>query len=383
MSSTSLLKRISRVNKLVHLYDPENIAWNFRNMHNIYDARTVTCSDEPFHFEASQYKLPDTFPYKGKQVPILDFLEQYWTTGFIVIKDDAIVYENYWLGYSEDSLCISWSMAKSVISALIGIAIDEGLIDGVETIVSDLAPELIGGGYEGVRLKDVLQMSSGVHFSEEHEQFFSDINKMARKVAFGQSLNDFAANLKPERPPGTYNHYVSMDTQVLGIILEAVTGGSLCEYLQEKLWTKIGTEADAKWLIDSQGKELAFGTLNATLRDYARIGRLYVNLGNWNGKQLVPRQWVIDSTTPDAPHLMPGKHGLSDYEMGYGYQWWIPAHPKDDFLAIGIRGQSIYVKPKANFILVRTAADPSWVADAESDTMMTALSQYLAETIGA
>jgi len=119
----------------------------------------------------------------------------------------------------------------------------------------------------------------------------------------------------------------------------------------------------------------------STLRDYARFGRLFANWGNWNGEQVVPKQWIIDSITPDGPHLQPGLNDLSDYELGYGFQWWLPAEPDGDFMALGYKGQSIYIKPSVNMIIARTAADPNWTTDSESSPMMTALSQYLAKVL--
>ena len=126
---------------------------------------------------------------------------------------------------------------------------------------------------------------------------------------------------------------------------------------------------------------MAFGTLNVALRDFARFGTLYMNHGKWQGEQLVPAQWVRDSVTPDAPHLMPGKNPSSDTEMGYGYQWWIPRKPKGDFMALGVYGQSIYINPQKKLVVVRTSAFPQWSIEGGSDFVMTEYCQYLAEKL--
>ncbi|MEN6423228.1 MAG: serine hydrolase, partial [Smithella sp.] len=220
-------------------------------------------------------------------------------------------------------------------------------------------------GYNGVSIKNVLQMSSGVRFNEDYGDFNSDINRMGRYFALNMPLADFVASLKAERKPGTFHHYVSMDTQVLGMILRAATGKTLSEYTEEKLWKPLGMESDAYWLIDSSGMEAAFGGLNVTLRDYARFGRLYLKNGNWNGKQIIPEAWCKASVTPDAPHLMPGKRSNASWVLGYGYQWWIPENPDGDYLAFGIYGQAIYVYPRYNIVIAKTSAYSDYNKDGE------------------
>jgi CubicO group peptidase (beta-lactamase class C family) len=199
-------------------------------------------------------------------------------------------------------------------------------------------------------------MSSGVGFNEDYGDPFSDINRMGPSMALG-SLLDFAATLERARPPGTLQHYVSVDTQVLGTILVRATGQDLAAYASEKLWQPLGMEFDAVWLLDGTGMEWAFGGLNASLRDFARFGWLYLNGGSRNGKQIVPEAWVRASVTPDAPHLMPGPKPNSSNEMGYGYQWWIPSEPDGDFMALGVYGQTIYVDPKNRLVIVKNSVD--------------------------
>jgi hypothetical protein len=342
----------------------------------------VQKGEKVYEFEEDRKDLPEQFVYNDKTYPIKDLLASTWTTGLLVLKDDKIRFEEYYLGNTRDNLNISWSVNKSFVSALIGIAIQEGYIESVDAAVSDIVPELKGSGYDGVRLKDVLQMSSGVRFDEDYGAFFSDINRMGRTIALGNSINEFAASLTSERKPGTYNHYVSMDTQVLGMVLKTATKRTPSQYLEEKIWKKIGMQADAKWLVDDMDMELAFGTLNVTLRDYARFGKLYAHYGNWEGEQVVPRQWVIDSITPDAPHLMPGDNPfLSSRKMGYGYQWWIPENPKGDFMGRGVYGQYLYVNPIKHVVIVKLSADPDWTVDSESNEVLAAWFQHLAETL--
>jgi CubicO group peptidase (beta-lactamase class C family) len=373
--------KVKRLFKVMYLFHEDNIVENFRSMPDMFPYHEIHRGDTVFEFEAAPKDLPVTFDYNGKTYNIEELLENTWTTGLIIIKDDKILFEKYYRGNTPDTLNISWSVGKSFVSALVGIAVSEGYIRSVNDPVTDYAPELKGSGYDGVPLKHVLQMSSGVRFDEDYDAFFSDINRMGRVIAMGDSINEFAASLESEREPGTYHHYVSMDTQVLGMVLKNATGKTPSQYLEEKIWKKIGMHSNAKWLVDDMDMELVFGTLNVTLRDYARFGRLYMNYGNWNGQQVVPRQWIIDSITPDAPHLMPGDNPLSNTKMGYGYQWWIPEHPKGDFMALGVYDQYVYVNPGRKMVIVKNSAFPHWKIGGETNAVIMAWFQHLAETL--
>jgi CubicO group peptidase (beta-lactamase class C family) len=248
---------------------------------------------------------------------------------------------------------------------------DEGLIRDVYDPVTDYVPVLKGTGYDNVPIKHVLQMSSGIGFDENYGDFNSDINRLGRLLALNTSVDEFVASLKNIREPGTYNQYVSMDTQVVSMVLREVTGKTISEYMEEKLWTKIGTESDGYWLIDNKGAEIVFGCYNAVLRDYARFGLLYLNEGQWNGETVVPADWVKASVTPDAPHLQPGVNPLSYWVLGYGYQWWIPQNPEGDFLAVGVAGQYIYVHPAHGLIITKSSAYGAYKNDGKDKILQT------------
>jgi len=167
------------------------------------------------------------------------------------------------------------------------------------------------------------------------------------------------------------------------MLVHKTTGKTLSEYLEENIWKKAGMESDAYWLIDSTGMEIAFGTLNVTLRDFARFGMIYRDQGKMMNQQIVPAQWVKASVTPDAPYLMPGKNSASNSIFGYGYQWWIPAKPEGDFLAIGAYNQFIYVNPRRGIIIAKTSAYPDYTKNqVESELMSTAMFQSLARELG-
>lgn len=346
----------------MHFFEEDVIVEHFTGMDKIWQTSQVEKSTKPFVFpQAETMAWPAPFTYAGSTYDPKVFLDSSHTTGFMVIHNDSVRFEQYYLGHSLGNQHISWSMAKSYVSALFGIAMAEGDIKSIEQKVEEYLPELKGSGYEGVRIKDVLQMSSGVRFNEDYGDLSSDINRWGRAFAFGSSQDKFAASLVREREPGTYNHYVSINTHVLGMIIVKATGKSLTEYLHDKLWEPMGCEYDSYWLTDDYDMEMALGGLNVALRDYAKIGQLFLHKGNWNGKQIVPEAWVAASVTPDAPHVMPGKNDQSAHQgLGYGYQWWVPEGDEGEFMAMGIYNQYIYINPTTHTVIAKNSANPHY-----------------------
>ena len=343
------------LNHVMHLFDEDRIVNNFRTFDSVWPVSVMEASAKKHIYPKGTFiTLPDNFKYNGKAYNSVKFLEDSWATGFLVIQNDSLVFENYYLGNTESTRNISWSMAKSFISALMGIAIEEGFIKSIEQNVEDYVPELIGSSYEGVRIKDVLQMSTGVKFNEDYGDFNSDINRWGRGFALGGSQDEFAATLERDAEPGTINHYVSINTHVLGMIITRATGRTITDYMQEKLYTPLGMEYEGYWLLDGENMEMVLGGLNLTLRDYAKIGTLFLNNGNMNGDQIVSEEWVESSVTPDGAHVQPGK------EFGYGFQWWIPEGNDGEFMAIGIYNQSIYVNPMTNTVVAKLSANPKF-----------------------
>ncbi|MGY8938955.1 MAG: serine hydrolase domain-containing protein [Flavobacteriales bacterium] len=355
------IPKIKKVLAIKEAMDLKNIEHTFINMSEHFPIKRVEKSENPFVFARIKNKtLPKTFQHEGNTYNTLKFIDSSYTQGFLYIQNDTIQYENYWRGQKENIKHISWSMAKSYISALFGIAIEEGHIKSITQNVTEYLPELKGSGYDGVKIKDVLQMSTGVKFDETYSDPESDINRYWKDFIFGASQDKFASTLINEKTPGTYNHYVSINTHVLGMIIVKATGQSLTDYLEEKIWKPIGTEYDAYWLSDGEGMEMALGGLNACLRDYAKIGRLFLNKGNWNGTQIVPEAWVEASTLVTEEHLLPQSKNSAHPGFGYGFQWWVPEGDEGEFFASGVFNQNIYINPTTKTIIVKNSANQNY-----------------------
>jgi len=350
------LPKVQSLYRAVHLFDPDRIVENFRSADQLGAISIMSASAQPRPYsQGTAIELPEDFLFAGQALNTEQFLADSWTTGLLVIQNDQIVHEAYTLGHSKSTRTISWSMAKSFISAMMGIAVDEGSIASIEQTVDTYAPELKGSGYEGVRIKDVLQMSSGIDFNENYADFNSDINRWGRGFALGSPQDDFAATLTRGREPGTLNHYVSIDTHVLSMVLSRATGQSVTDYMQEKLYEPLGMEYDGYWIVDGDGTEMALGGLNLTLRDFAKLGSLYLHNGALGEKQIVPAEWVKVSTAADAPHIQPEQD-----DFGYGYQWWLPLSEDGEYMAMGVYGQYIYVNPAKNTVIVKLSANPHY-----------------------
>ncbi len=351
-------KDLIRLQFLLTLFKPPVIVDNFRSMTRVFDYQTIRRSGPVYRIPYESKRLPESYPYQGQNRDLAQWIERTATSGIIIIHDGKIAFERYYLGNHATTHWVSWSACQSVVSALVGFALEEGLIRSLADPVSDYVPRLKASGYHGVTLLDVLQMSSGIGFNEDDADWHSDINRLGRRLALGKALDDVVVSLENERPPGTFNRPVSMDTQVLAMVLCEATGRSLSTYMEEKLWSRLGMESDAFWIVDGDGMALAFCGLHARLRDYARFGLFFLNEGKtFRDQQILPARWIRDSVTPSRPHLMPGADNpASSSPMGYGYQWWLPETPDGDYCAIGTYGQFIYVHPRYRVVIAKTSA---------------------------
>ena len=297
-----------------------------------------------------------TYDFQGASLTLDDYVARTPTTGLLVAREKTILVERYQYGRTDHHRFTSASMAKTVTAMLVGIAIAEGRICSIDDVAAIYVHELAGTEYGCTSLRHLLQMSSGVRYSEEysgtddHARFTADtyLGLGPGGAEAVKAFNDRVA------PPGTRFSYASTEAQVLGLVLRAATEQPVAEYLQAKIWQEIGTEADASWLIDNSGQESTYTGLNAVLRDYARLGLLLAHDGNWRGRQLIPASWVVDATTvcADQPHLRPG---TADSIFGYGYQTWILPGTARMFMLWGARGQRIFVDSQSKLVMVTTA----------------------------
>jgi CubicO group peptidase (beta-lactamase class C family) len=311
---------------------------------------------------------PLRYTYEGQQrtAELERLLNDTGTTAFIVIRDDVILYERYFNEYNRDSLNTSASVSKSIVSILVGMAIADGLINSIDDPVVRYIPELENKGVENLTIRHLLTMSSGL----KHTWGMTPWHDLVRSY-YKPDLRRLALRVQVIEEPDRHYNYNNCHTQLLGIILERVTGASVSEYLERKIWVPLGMEYPASWCLDSRkhGFEQMMSGLNARAIDYAKIGRLYLNEGVWEGREIVPSQWVRRTTAP-----VPALQGIPDYYAGeeeevvvdffndggyYSHHWWGYQINEDayDFFALGIIGQFIYVCPEKRMIIVRMSED--------------------------
>jgi CubicO group peptidase (beta-lactamase class C family) len=319
--------------------------------------------------------------FQGERHSIDDYLRRNPVTGLLIAKADTILYEHYQYARTDRDRFLSQSMAKTITSMLIGIAVGEGKVKSIDDDIQTYVPELAGTEYGRTPIRALLHMSSGVAFREVYDGN-DDIAQLNRDL-FGLSgrsaVTSVAQFNNRTAPPGTVWHYASVETEILGLVLRAATGVPIGDYLRDKIWQPIGTEADASWAIDGNGQEVTFCCFNAVLRDYARFGRLLAHDGVWEGRQLIPRQWLIDATTvrPADAYLAPG---AATSFFGYGFQVWLLPGAQRRFVLLGIRGQMIFVDPASKLVMVHTAVRPKPVdrsASGEAIALWRAMEQEL------
>ncbi len=317
------------------------VLYNFANIDDYekFSNNTVnTGKPQPWAVTASYNK--GNYPDSLNRI-----LESLGTVGVLMIRNDSVVYERYWDGYSDSSRSGSFSMAKSITSLLIGVALKEGKINSLQDPVGKYIPEFNSGEKTSVRIIDLLTMSSGTDWNESYINLFS----VTSEAYYGDDVYKTATGVGMSAKPGTLHKYKSGDTQLLGLILEKATGKSLSEYASEKLWQPVGAEHPALWSTDHEkGHEKAYCCFNSNVRDFARIGKLMLDSGKWNGVPIIDSAYYSQSIKPCG--IKDEKGNACDY---YGYQWWIdPLHP-DIFYARGILGQYIIIIPSTKTIVVR------------------------------
>ncbi len=339
-----------------------------------FETQKINSPKEKFYFEES--KLPqklETVIWDSEKVSLDDFVEKSKTDAFLIIRDDKIIYENYSEDFSDSTIISSFSVAKSYVSALIGIAIDEGVIKSENGPITNYL-SFSKKGFDKVTIKDLLLMRSGIRFNERVFNPFGGVNKFY----YGRNLDKYCRKLKVNKEADSVYDYSSANTQLLGMILEKATSKNVATYLEEKIWGPLGMESDASWSLDSKRHQnvKAFCCLNAVARDHAKFARLFLNKGYWNGKQIISESWVKKCSTvqEDAKQYNYTYHWKHVYnyhvydknkppskkpywvkEKGKGKskkKYWVTI-PYNDFFAKGYLGQFVYIQPDTNTIVVR------------------------------
>ena len=337
---------------------------NFCRIDELVSSRAMTPSSNPRPWpQGSSEELVESFEFDGTARNTAAFLVDTDTAALLVLKDGVVRHESYYLTGGQDVRWISMSVAKSFTSALVGIAVQEGLITSIEDPISNYIRVEPGSAYDGVSIRSVLQMSSGARWHEDYSDPTSDVARIGAACAGADGgLDNFIATMSRDVPPDTLCRYNSADTQALAALLRSVTGQSLSEFMQSRLVEPLGFTNPSAWLVDPLGVELGFGGLAVTARDYARIGELYRNGGRVDDLQVVDAEWVQASVTASAPHLQSGKvvvGGITTSE-GYGYQWWLPPGDNGEFAAVGVYNQFVFVDPVAGVTIVKLSANRTY-----------------------
>ena len=360
-----------------HLYlgNPDNILFwgskqkvaGFRNSQLISPVARVAAG--PHVLELAKNTLPlgaTRLVHRGRSLTIDDYFTEFNTAGLLVIKDAVIVYERYDLGNNRDTRWNSFSVAKSVTSMLLGAAIKDGYIDNVDEYVTDYLPALQGSAYDGVTIRHILHMTSGVAWDENYADPESDISTVQWS---SQKLYQHLQVSQRSSAPGEVFNYSTAETQLVGDVVRSATGMSLSKYLGDRIWRPFGMESDAYWQLTAPGEgEFGGSSLNATLRDYGRLGLFALGGGTLaNGEEVLTEGWMTDSVTASATNA------------GYGYQWWLGTGGV--FEASGIFGQSIYVDPKNAIVIAQHGARDSASEQQDWDAQAAAF-RAISEAIG-
>ncbi|OKH86345.1 6-aminohexanoate hydrolase [Thalassospira sp. TSL5-1] len=349
------------INARAHMFSPDLNFLTFQHMNQMFATRTVKAGDHVWQLPEKPVSLEGDYTLNGKTVSLDGYLEAVYTNALVVVKDGAIVYETYRNGSTPDTRFMTFSVAKSYVSTLIGLALHDGFIKSLDDKVTDYLPEMAGSGYDGPTIRDLLRMRSGVDWQEIYK--FGSETQLTQVhdnslVGYKYRWCDYAANQSKPGPnkPGAVFNYATLDTSVLGCVLERVVGMTGAEYMSKKLWQPAGMENDAYWVMDGPenvGREFFGAGLNATARDHARFGLMFLNGGKANGKQVVPADWVQEATVPDEGY----EPTAAGEPFGYQYQWWtLPG--SDAYSAIGLFHQFIYVDPANNMVIVKASYTP-------------------------
>jgi len=299
---------------------------------------------------AGDYQPWSLVPGFDKKVIPQTYIKQFdklKTVAFLVIKNEKIVFEKYWNGYSAEKKFNSFSMATSIVSLLIGKAIDEGFIKNVDQPIGDFLPDYKTGAKAKITIRHLLEMSSGLSWDEN----YNSLTSMTTKGYYGDDVTKLVLDQSVKREPGVFFDYKSGNTELLALILARATGSDISSYASEKLWKPMGAKSDALWSTDqANGVEKAFCCFNSTPRDFARFGLLALNRGRWFDQQLVSEAYMTQALKP-VNHLIDYKNKNVDY---FGWDWWLMNYRGYQvYYMMGLNGQYVIAVPELKLVIVR------------------------------
>jgi CubicO group peptidase (beta-lactamase class C family) len=329
----------------------------FRNIDRLFPTRTVSRGESVYPLPVGRPLTNFKFVSNGKDYDLYDYVSLNRVTGLLVIKDGKIALERYELGNTDKTRWMSMSIIKSFTASLVGAAIKDGYIKSVDERVTNYLPQFVGSAYEGVTIRNLLQMASGVKWDETYTNPASDRRQMLelQNSQKAGAVLELMAKLPRAAEPGTRWNYSTGETHIVGALVRAAVKKPVAQYLSERIWAKFGMESDATWWLESpDGLEVGGSGLSATLRDFGRLGLFLLGRGKAGGQQVLPEWWINEAT---SPKMVGGKL------VGYGYMIWTVPYASGTinegaFEALGIFGQHIYVNPRENVVIVVWEALP-------------------------
>jgi CubicO group peptidase (beta-lactamase class C family) len=361
-----------------HMFDPPIMTLANRTIELMFDTVRVEPGARSWKLPAQQQPLDFAYEFEGKRHAATAALENTYTDALLIIKNGRIVHEAYLNRSHERTHFMSYSMAKSLNSVMLGFAIQDGYVKSATEPVLQYAPELRGTAYDGANLRDILQMRSG---SDWDDNFFQagpskDINELAFMRGEARYVSA-ALSAKRAHPPGEVFNYNTVDAAVIGLVVERAAKRSISQYMSERLWKPAGMESYGFYVIDGppgEGREFTGGGFNAVLRDYGRIGLMMLQKGVASGRQLLPAAWVAESTQPTNKPA-----GRPEQGLGYGYFWWT-LNGSQAYTALGGEGQFLFIDPQTQTVIVKLSHAPVGPAgqrtNAETFAFMKAASQW-------
>jgi CubicO group peptidase (beta-lactamase class C family) len=355
------------------MLDADMNTLTFRNMDEIFWTRTVPRGGRVWALPSETTPLDFTYEFAGQTMPAEAVLERTQTNALLILKDGRIVSEIYRNHTDRDTRFIAFSMSKSIASMMIGLARSERAIKSLDDPVVAYLPELGRGAYRRATIRQIMEMRSGVDYEERYD--FDNPGVAATNHINSLVLNltrfaDMACIAREKAEPGSLFEYKTLDTAVLGWLLERVTGMTASAYLSSRIWEPLGAEADGYFILDGEpgvGREFTGAGFNATLRDFGRVGQMVLDGGIANGRRILPAEWIAESTRPSHAETATG---------GYGLQWWT-APDSNAFYALGLQGQFIYVDPDTRTVIVKLSYfPPDRAAPGESLAFMRAASTW-------